>query len=69
MEVISPSVTLPFPSAGIFPTRGSNPCLCVSHIGRCILHHWPHLGSPLKAIIVDLKRTLFATIAIVKGIH
>ena len=61
--------SFPFPSAGIFPTQSSNPCVCVSGIGRCILYHWLHLGSPLKAIIVDLKRTLFATITIVKGVH
>ena len=30
---------LPFLSSGIFLTQGSNPCLCVSYIGRQILYH------------------------------
>ena len=32
---------------GIFLTQGSNPCLsCISCIGRQVLYHWCHLGSP-----------------------
>ena len=31
---------------GIFPTKRSNPCSCISCIGRWTLHLYRHLGSP-----------------------
>ena len=37
---------LPFPSPGISPTLESNLCLLVSCIGRWVLYHQRHLGSP-----------------------
>ena len=38
---------LPMPSRGPSPQQGSSPSLYVSYIGRCVLYHWCHLGSPL----------------------
>ena len=32
---------------GIFPTQGSNQCLCISCISKWILYHQCHLGSPI----------------------
>ena len=38
---------LPYPLPGIFPTQGLNTCLlCL--IGRQVLYHLHHLGSPRK---------------------
>ena len=31
---------------GVFPTRDWTPVSCVSCIGRRVLYHWCHLGSP-----------------------
>ena len=37
---------LPFPTPGELPNRGIEPTSHVSCIGRRILHHYRHLGSP-----------------------
>ena len=43
---------LPFPTLGDLPNPGTEPTtLVVSCVGRWILYHWCHLGSPLHRII------------------
>ena len=44
-------------------TQGSNPCLLCFLLGRWILYHWHHLGSPTKNKIskIILKKKHFKT--------
>ena len=47
---------LPFPAPGIFPTRGLNPCPCLSCIPRQTLHHGCHLGSNCCTILFKYSK-------------
>ena len=44
-------------SKWIFPTQGLNPCSYVPCIGRWVLYHWCHLGSP-EVLVAQLCPTL-----------
>ena len=49
---------------GIFPTQGSNGISCVSCIGRQVLYHWSHLGSPLLVFIHCYFAVVLTTVSV-----